>query len=377
MSSILTIFAEQSFDCIEKIEEFFKKAPYHFEMKTTENLFMLCMTDESDLNLQVCREATGIIFEKNTNKLVHYSFAKAYEGFKTSDTISSFQEDFLFEGAVKDSDSLVFDHYFEGSLIKLYFHEGKWKCATSKHLSADANRWGSKNSFEKLFIDCVKKTYGCEFEKFTDSLDTGFCYTFLIQHPEHIMATNVAMEICFALNKINLKTCEETLEEQGILTASLKSISEVYKNNKGLTDNYLVYHTDSKGRVKNRIKMLSPSFLKLKEKIGNLPNIGLRYLEQLNNTDDKLFLRSSFPQCASIFDRVDTLFYKAAQTILFVYNKKYVKKDPLATVCFRFSKIIKQLREEEDKTPVNFENIVSKMHTLNPRELGFLINYVY
>ena len=373
VSSIAKIFNEQSFSSFEEAQEFFKKAPFRFDFKVSGNLFMMCMSEETDISNDVCREATGIIFEKDTYRLIHHSFPKAYEGFKTVDSPCSFQEDFL-KIEKEETDTISIDHYFEGSLIKLYHYDGKWNTATARHLVAAKNRWGSENSFEKLFIECVEKSYDCPFETFTESLDLEFCYTFLIQHPDHVMTTNVATPTCFALNKVNLKTGEETLEEKGNLTTSMKTIEEIADKSKKLTDNYLVYHFDAQGKVKNRIKVLSPEFLKLKEKLGNLPNIGLRYLEKIGDTEERLFLRSTYSQCSVVFDRVDSLFHKAAKIILLIYNKKYVKKDEECVVAYRFRKIINILQEEPD---VNFEFIVRTLQGLSPRELAFVINYIY
>lgn len=377
MSGITKIFNEQAFSSFQEVQEFFKQTPFHFEFKVSGNLFMMCITDDTDINNEVCREATGIIFEKDTYKLVHHSFPKAYDGFKTEDTPCSFKEDFL-NIQKEATDTISIDHYFEGSLIKVYHYDEKWNTATSRHLSAEKNRWGSEDSFGKLFVECVEKSYDCSFKTFTDSLDQEFCYTFLIQHPDHVMTTNVTTPTCFALNKVNLKTCEETLEEKGNLTTSMKDVAEITGKSRGLTENYLVYHFDSQGKVKNRIKVLSTEFLKLKEKLGNLPNIGLRYLEKIGEIDEKLFLRSRYSQCQNVFDKVDVLFHKAAKIILMIYTNKYVKKDQNTSVAYRFREVIFVLQENSsEETPVQFETVVNCLKGFNPRKLAFIINYIY
>jgi hypothetical protein len=377
MSAITKIFNEQSFSSFEEAQEFFKKAPFCFDFKVSGNLFMMCMSDASDINNEVCRQATGIILEKDTYKLVHHSFPKAYEGFKESDSPCSFQEDFL-KIEKEETDTLCIDHYFEGSLIKLYHYNNEWNTATARHLIAAKNRWGSQVSFEKLFADCVSKTYECDLKTFTDSLNPEFCYTFLIQHPDHVMTTNVATPTCFALNKVNLKTLEETLEEKGNLTTSMKTVEEIKEKSKNLTDNYLVYHLDSQGKVKNRVKVLNKEFLNLKEKLGNLPNIGLRYLEKISDASERLFLRSTYSQCSEIFDKVDALFHKAVKLVLYIYTQKYVKNIGSTKVAYRFSKVINKLREEtSEEYFVDFKSISQSLQALEPRELAFVINYTY
>jgi|APGre2960657404_1045060.scaffolds.fasta_scaffold04939_5 hypothetical protein len=379
MTSIIEIFNSNTFTSFEQVKTFFESEPYFFEVKETGNLFMLCMSDHSDLSLKAAREATGIIFEKNTNKLVHYSFAKAYEGFTSDDVSPTFDQDYFYSENVLSTDSLVIDHYFEGSIIKLYYYDGKWNIGTSRHINGNQNRWSSKSSFEKLFSEAVIKSYNCSFADFKKSLDADYAYTFLFQHPDHTMTLNVATEMCFPLNRVKLDNLEEGNEEQGNLTTSYTKVSDIDTTKCGINENYLVYHVDNQGKIKNRVKLLSSKYLELKKKVGNYPNLGLRYLENLKNLEDKMFLRSQYPHYCGLFSDIEGSFHKTCKKIHSFYIKINIKKEENVKVPDNYVRTIRQMHGQYRRTklPIQLEDVSDKLLTLSPRILASIIDYIY
>ena len=379
MGSIVEIFNANTFSSFDEVKIFFESEPYFFVVKETDELFMLCMSDRSDISLKATREATGIIFEKNTNKLIHYAFAKAYEGVEDGNDTSVLDKDCFYLDNIQPTDSLIIDHYFEGSMIKLYHYNGKWNIGTSRHILGNQNRWSSKYTFEKLFSDCVVKSYNCTFNAFKESLDPAYAYTFLFQHPEHSMTINVAEELCFPLNRVNLASLEENIEEKGNLTTSYTSIDEIDIAKKGITENYLVYHVDAQGKIKNRIKMLSKTYLEIKGKVGNYPNLGLRYLENFKNTGDKVFLRSQYPQYCELFTGIESSFYKSCKKIYNFYIKSHIKKEENVKTPPNYVQTIRQLHGQYRRTkiPIQFEDVSNKLLSLPPRTIAFIIDYIY
>jgi hypothetical protein len=379
MSSLLALINDKNFASFEEVKAFFTSAPYFFEVKENSQLYMLCMTEKSDVSLAETREATGIMFEKETNKLIHYSFAKAYEGITTEETPASIEKDLFYTGKIKETDSVVIDYYFEGSMIKLYNYLDSWKIATSKHLNADNNRWSSKKTFQDLFKECVPNSFNCTYEEFEKSLDSKYCYTFLFQHPEHTMALPVATPLCFPINRVNLETTEEDNEEQGSLTTTLKSLADIDQSTSSLTQNYLVYHLNSEGKILNRIKMLSNKFLELKEKLGNYPNVGLKYLENIKNPEKTDELRSYYPQYQEDFADIDFLFIKTCKAIYNAYIRKHVSRAQHEFLPKSYKGIIYDLHGDylSTKRPVILRDVINMVSALEPRRLAAVINYTY
>lgn len=381
MSSIVNLIKNNSFTSFEEVKTFFKNAPYFFDVKETPKLYMLCFTDRSDISTQVAREATGIIFRKETNELVHCSFAKAYEAFSETEVNPTTDNDLFYIGNVKETDSLVIDYYFEGSVIKFYQTGNDiWSLATSKHLSANQNRWSSKKTFEQLFKECIPNSYNCTYQEFIKTLDPEYCYTFLFQHPDHSMALPVATPVCFQLNKVNLKTLEESNEERGSLTTAFTKISEINLAKTKVSENFLVYHLNSEGKILNRIKMLSNKFSDLKQKLGNYPNIGLSYIEGIRNPETVEFLRKTYPRCCEDFDNIDKCFIQTCKDILNIYIRKHISKmHANSFVTKMHSKIVYDLHGKyiSTKKPVDIHDVIELITNLQPRQLAAAINYIY
>lgn len=80
----------------------------------------------------------------------------------------------------------------EGTLLRLYFHQGVWRLSTHKRLDAFESRWSSARSFGELFVEALEHFFatGGElpvedkrdvFDRFCDSLDRESVFAFLLR----------------------------------------------------------------------------------------------------------------------------------------------------------------------------------------------------
>ncbi len=76
MSELLKYIGEKSFEEVKKVAK-----ELCLEIKSIENIYMLIFTDKCYFDDPRVRQATGMILEKETNKLLHFSFEKCYDGF--------------------------------------------------------------------------------------------------------------------------------------------------------------------------------------------------------------------------------------------------------------------------------------------------------
>lgn len=362
MSNIKKLIGNKTF---EEVKNELKNEPYFLEIKETNNSYMLLFTEKSDLTLQEVRESTGIIFEKNTNKLLHFSFPKCYEGLNDK-KIAIKNNDVYNETDLKN---YKINLYFSGSMIKLYFYEGVWKIASSKNLDASKSFWGSKKSFKDLFIDAIEISENLEYFDFIEKLDPNCCYTYIIQHPENCSLIKVKTPLAFILNKVNVDTLKEEIPDIDNLCVE-KKLNDILDNQK-LTENYLIYNLNENGDVISRVKILSSEYQKLKEIYGNYPDIGLQYIK---NYDDDLFktrLRKSFPYEKSKFNKIDLLYNKAIKCIYMSYENVYIKETrTFNDIPKSHIPIIKFLKENTNQLYMYFKN-------QNPKQLAYIIMYTY
>lgn len=411
MSNIIK-YINENFSSFEQVKQNLKKEPYSLSIKETEDIYMLCFTESSDLSIPAVRECTGIILEKETNKLIHYSFEKCYEGLRNSNWAAASSEeknkiqkdyyDYNFDCNVNiksllETNRFTLNLFFIGSIIKLFYYKGKWEIATSKNIEAEKSFWVSKRSFKDLFIEAIEETYSCTFEIFCEKIDPNCAYTYLLQHPENCTIVKVAQPFAFILNKVDLETIKETIPDKDSfqLDSSTHDISE--------QNNYLLYEHDTEGNVINRIKLLSTSYQTLKDAFGNHPNIGLRYIEckmedfkksklltgnlkgkkLLTNTNCRN-LRKVFTGIAdvSLFNKIDLLLERACKNILKSYTNVFVLKTrQLVDTPKNQYKILKKLEKKVDSDPeiVVTEDTIKEIlySNKNMREIAYHITFIY
>ena len=80
-------------------------------------------------------------------------------------------------------DESTFYRSEEGTLLRLFFHNGKWYLSTHRKLDASKSRWGGGAPFGEIFLKGLQNTFGqdCDLPFFTQKLDTQNVYLFLIR----------------------------------------------------------------------------------------------------------------------------------------------------------------------------------------------------
>lgn len=336
----------------------------NLEIKENDKTYMVLFTEKSDLSLPLVRDCTGIVFEKETNKLLHFSFQKCYEGLNFGH--DNFNEEKL-------EDMSIVNLYFTGSLIKIFYYDNNWHIASSKNINASNTYWGSKRSFKELFIDCIEISYDLRYDEFLEKLDKSYCYTYIIQHPEINNMLKIKTPLAFILNKVNTETLEEVIPDLQNLLVN-KTVKEI-KNTKNLCENYIIYNIDPITKnVKNRIKVLSEDYYRLQEIYGNYPDIGLRYLEGDFNIRQQL--RREFPYEAK-FIKIDILYNKSINYILMSYENVFIKKTKKITDVpknhVNTIKILNKMNKKIEKNDIYYHLKNNK----NIKEVAYIINYIY
>jgi hypothetical protein len=343
--------------------------PYFLKIKEDPDLpdlFLIHTQDKSDFNNIIVRQCNGIIMEKNTLKIICYSFEKCIDDDTKLDERMN-------------TENMQLQFAMEGALIRLYFYQNNWFLATKKCINASKSKWISSKNFLKLFEECLSSIQNLE--KMQEKLNINCCYTFILMHPENnIIPDNKVMKL-FHISTRNLITLEETDENIGIEKIYSKSfhsseiepmIDSLKNETNYIYEGYMIIDNNY-----NRQKFKSNIFKNVRNIWGNTNNRFYRYLELRKDFNLLNQYLSIFPYDKQLLFEYEENINKLAFKILECYKNKHVlKKDD--KIPFYYSKLIYKLHGDFMKTRVitNHEKVMVEIFDLDPKQICFIFNKV-
>jgi hypothetical protein len=315
-----------------------------FDIKEKGNLYMLSFNDKNDLNDDLVREVNGIILEKDTNKLIHYSFSKAYDGITKEDGDDYYS---------KPIDKFRAEILIEGTMIKIFYYDDEWNIATSRNIDAVYSHWGSEKSFKELFLEtCALEEMSFSF----DLLDKNCCYSYILQHPEITIGYDITIPWIVPFNKVNTSTFEE---ESYMSYYSVNYPIDQLLSELSYNKNFMIITDDNK-----RIKLISKEYKYAKELLNNTPSIKWAYIEAIKSDTSDEF-RSFFPSKMDIFDYVEDRLYSVVKELHDIYFEKFIKRVQREEHNPRYGKTLYQLHSRYKKTLEKTTKDVIYNHLLN------------
>lgn len=359
MASVIELVKGKTF---KEVKEFARENL--LDVKENEKLYMLSFTEDSDLDKKFIRQANGIILEKETNKLVHHCFEKAYDGI--------FDEKF-FENCnmgkntfnCNDFEELDYsvEHYTEGILIRVYWYDGKWDIGSSRKINAALSKWGSDKTIKELFYEAL------EVEKINlEFLDRNYCHTFLLQHPSLKVCLDSSSIFCSQLNRVNLETLEEERLSKGYEIDN--KISNLLKEQPRVDKNYIIYLLDG-----SRINLLNDEYKYIKNLMGNHSSFKWRYLDAIKSGRTSE-LRKYFKTETPLFDEIDARLFSNIRMIHDSYIARKIKKDYCYEVYHKHEKSITQLHAiyKKYRKPITLEIVEDLLLGLKLKTLHWVLN---
>jgi hypothetical protein len=344
------------------LKSILESTPYNLKIKDDNeipNLFLIHSQDNSDFNLKIVNECNGIILDKNTFKIICYTFNKCID----SNAID----------ANLNYDNLYYETALEGTLIRLYFYNDTWNLSTKKTINASKSKWLSNKSYSELF-----------YESFLDNnmnyLDKNYCYSFILTHPENVSIVNYITPISYHISTRDMNTLNEI-----IINIGFKQIDKIYIDKsmlpdilgKLLIDNNLLYEgiilIDSNY---NRQKLRTNIYNKAKLLWGNTNNRFYRYLELRKDTNLLNEYLTYINHDRGNFINYENIVFNLASDILNCYLNKYIDKNNDAKIPFYFQKIIHKLHKDfyKSKIKTDHNKIMLFLLELEPKNICFMIN---
>lgn len=308
--------------------------------------------NDKEIN-SIARLFNFVFFDKEGN-MVHYFEPKHYDCFEH---VSGQDLDFKVNNVVL---------YNEGSLVKVFHHQGKWYVGTSKKPESSSVFWNSQKSFKELFFE-ANQDYPL------NNLSNKYCYSFLLQHPENFITfQNLPMNVIM-LNKVCLESGETTRPvcENFSVNYSIQDLQE-NENTRNVTENYIVYGKNSQG-IDLRIKMLSNAYKKRHSLIGNQLNLKASYIKAFKEEKDEEF-KLELPEYKKDCDDIDEQIKELVKNLFTAYVLKYKAKQAF-NINEKYTGLIKKIHEMylKQKKPIEIEDVFNLVLKQAPNYILYML----
>jgi len=312
------------------------------------------------------RSCNGVIFEKESNKIVCISYDKFLK--LNTDLNEHFKGDF---------ENLVLENSVEGTLIRVFYYEGKFRVATKKCIDAYKSQWGTKKSFGELFNEAVQST---EFKNF--QFKNNNVYFFNLLHPENSVVFprgKVRLDLLEVFriedNKVYLEHSEFKANYRHTGISSYNELIE-YMNSQTVENmghQGLVVYNKNASYIKQRIQF--PLYTKSREVFGNEPSLFLKFLGMRDNKEKMVEYIKYFPSSKNIFLEYENELIKFVENIHRLYLGVKVFKKTI-TIQKNFRKLIYDIHGIylREHTPISYSIIMDHLMGLNHKLVEFLYN---
>lgn len=379
----------------EKIKEDCKNLGIYY--KENDNLYLLCTEKNNDIEslTNIQRETNGIIFEKETNKLVCSS----------QNVFKELSQNGLFELMKENTYQRARVEYCEdGTMIRLYNYNNKWYTATTRCIDADDSYWSSEKSFNQMFWEIFD-------DKFLNNLDVTYTYIFVLLHQNNRIVVKHRQNSLVYISRIkNTITSigkddnEFELVEKNVLTEDYTNIFyELQKNNKerfikrpknipDLNSNfddfeslivsnkrgilYKIFNNNYKTWTIYRVDF--EKYKTLKDLRGNHPDIRMRYLELIDNARALGYLHFHYPEYKNDFREIEKLVNRLCKIIHTLYIQSHVKHTQKVEEDNLFYRTLKQLHGEYKNSgnPITLPEVRKKIFTLDNHVVRKFLNQI-
>lgn len=348
----------------ESLKSILQNDPYNLKIKEDNNLKTLCLIhsqDKSDFNNKIVNECNGIILDKNTLKIICYTFDKCQE--------TNYPNNL-------DTNQLFIEYSIEGSLIRLYNYDDKWILSTKRCIDASKSKWLSNKNFVQLFYECLGSI------NFDQAINPKYCYSFIISHPENNIISKEVIPTLYHISTRDMDTLKEVSLNIGVPLLERNSVSN---NSQEFIQNLILEMSNDTSNFYegymfidinyNRWKLQKPYFKKLRDLWGNNNNRFFRYLELRNDINLLQEYLGYFQSDKNDFLKYESDINNFAQIILEYYSRKHITKID-KNVPFYFSKLIYKLHGEYFKTRIKTDHnkIMLALLELDPKQICFMMN---
>jgi hypothetical protein len=322
--------------------------------------------ENNDLT-DVQRQANGVIFEKETNKVVAMCQNKMQN-------VSDLNE-------LNDvSGHFVRTEYCEdGTMIRLYNYNDHWYTATTRCADGRMSFWSSNKTFDEMFWETFDSSL-------LDNLDKSYTYTFVLLHKENKIVVHHKYNTLIYISRISNVTFQEDYKNifygmsrnikrpQVVEKQELQQIDESLKPNKrGL----LIKVYKKEQNKWNVYKYDFPMYKTIKEVRGNVPDIKYRYLELLNDPISLMFLEKYYPEHKFLFNMIKHSIKKVVTFVYKLYVESHIKHSTKVQEDDKYYRTLRQLHAQykTKNEAIRYEDVEKKIYSLDKHVLKSYLDW--
>jgi hypothetical protein len=277
----------------------------------------------------------------------------------------------------------------EGTLLRTFCHNGRWRTSTHRRLDASKSKWSSRESFQRLFEQALQTqtSYEQEFDSREDEkvdndeqretqnsaytalisrLNPDRIYLFLLKSSGDnviVCTENRASNQVYHVGTVDVSTgnvdldCyEPRIAHPEELTSSLTSLDDVnrYVESVDITQTQgVVVHTKTNVAP---IKIVSTEYKKFADIRGNVPSIAFRYVQLLNDVKRRMLMHM-YPWMTGKLEAYENAINRVARFLESAYVSKYIKKQDIFVEPdeYRILKCVHEKFKESRRTRTYFK----------------------
>jgi hypothetical protein len=365
----------------------------------TDNQLLLLFNKKTDTEIQ--REANGVIFDKNTNKVVCACYPD-FVNINNNDELTKFVDN-------ESIDSIESIEYCEdGTVIRLYYYNNQWRTATKKCIDARYSSWSSKKSFDNIFWELFNNSdetgkEPCAQGINDELLDKNRTYIFILLHVENVLVVKHKNNKLIYKGSIHNDTFKIKEDYDSLFTnhkyienVEKIDLSQYYTSNSDdiilnqslvLTSdniNKLMFNNTKRGILfkfkndDNIYKYDFDNFKLLNDIRGNEPLIRIRYLELLSEPEKLNLLIKYYPEYHMVFSMIYHNIMYICNDIYMVYRNSHIKHIIKIDDTHKYYRTIKQIHAQYKRTniPITKNDILEKLKSLNTHVLKNLLGWI-
>jgi len=260
----------------------------------------------SKLSDPIAKKLRGYIFDLTLRKALCYPvhMREEYSYFKKNNKFGD----------------ITITPYIEGTMINLYYFDDKWHLSTKSRLDASKSKWKNKKNFSQLMLEASDIYY--------EKLNNNYCYSFVLQHMENKIVSEVKSNRVFLAMVRDLKTDRIITDDVSVtrLGSNISNIPKITKfrnyddlekSLKSLTVSDCGYMLKQKDG-EDRSRLLAPKYEKVLNYNGNCYHItrNLMKIEKDGNINGYLVY---YPHHKEIYDNYTTTRNKLLRKIYKLY----------------------------------------------------------
>ena len=325
---------------------------------------------KSDLSDPVVRHAKGVILDAITLKLVA-PFVQIPLDVDDDDVLAS----------LSSSGIQSVSPAYDGTLIRVYNHNGEWKFSTTGMIYPDRG-WGGNRTFADMFS---------ELDETIDyaALDESSCYYYMMRHPGNYNVVKHSSPELVLVRTINCNTLEivdvdidvdvsDVSDSLESITSIIRKIDLCHKPGPILVGEVGLMVKDNDG---NMYRFETDCYKEANEIKMNQPDPRYRYLELRNDQDQIDTYLTFFPDQKDAFDLMQKKFNDLATCLFNQYINHYAKRNKVVFHS-RHVSFIKEIHElylqryscGECDPRISKNDVASLLNEQEVRRLFYLIN---